>query len=93
MSLTDSDRIIELGGQAGVPIMLDSDGNLVSPTEIWVYTTTSDVDEEIHATALTSDDSAEMNMNKIAATNKWIAAFNRNPNLIDTAGVWTEITE
>ena len=40
-----------------------------------------------------ADDSAEINMNRIAAANKWIVAFNRNPNLIDTAGVWTEITE
>jgi len=93
MSLTDSDRIIELGNKAGFPIMLDSDGKLVSPTEIWVYTTTSNVDEEIHATALTADDSAEMHMNRLANDGKWITAFNRDPKLIDTAGVWTEITE
>ena len=93
MSLTDSDRIITLGNKAGFPIELDEDGNLVSPTEIWVYTTTSNVPDEIHIEALTSRDSASSYMNRIDNASAWIIGFDMDPNLIDSADVWTEITE
>ena len=91
MSLTDSDKIIEWCGKSGIPLELDSDGSLVSPTEIWVYTSTSTVDEEVSAAALS--DSAMPYMNKINNATEWVAGFNTNPSLIDTANVWTEVTE
>ena len=91
MSLKNSDKIIEWCGKTGIPVELDSDGSLVSPTEIWVYTSTSTVDEEVSAAALSN--TAMPYMNRISNATEWAAGFNINPQLIDTAGVWTEVTE
>tara|TARA_B100001287_G_C22684974_1_gene532796 strand:- start:5503 stop:5778 length:276 start_codon:yes stop_codon:yes gene_type:complete len=91
MSLTDSDKIIEWCGKTSIPVVLDSDGSLVSPTEIWVYTSTSTNDEEVSAAALS--DTAMPYMNRISDATEWAAGFIVNPELIDTAGVWTEVTE
>lgn len=91
MSLTDSNKIIEWCGKTGIPIELDSDGSLVSPTEIWVYTSTSTVDEEVSAAALSN--TAMPYMNRISNATEWAAGFNINPQLIDSADVWTEVTE
>lgn len=91
MSLTNSDKIIEWCGKIGIPLELDSDNTLVSPTEIWVYTSTSTVDEEVSAAALSN--TAMPYINRIDNATKWVAGFNVNPQLIDSADVWTEVTE
>ena len=91
MPLTDSDKIIEWCGKTGIPVELDSDGSLVSPAEIWVYTSTSTVDEEVSSEALSN--TAMPYMNRISNATEWVAGFDTNPSLIDDAGVWTEITE
>ena len=96
MSLTDSATIAALytdGTFAFIAdrFQFDSDENLISPTEVWLYKTTTDNEALMHADRLTADSSADCFQNEDNEGNK-LALFFKDPNLIDAAGVWTEIT-
>ncbi len=90
MSLTDSATIITMGNRLSMDLQLDSDlgSNLISPTEIWLYETSSDSDAHIHKAALTSEEIACW---ETRIQGKWYAGFTADPKLIDSAGVWSEI--
>jgi len=90
MALIDAARIEELGSLLGMPLQYDSDGSLTT-TEVWIYNTESKVDEEINARKLCSDPENDARMNMIGGN--WHAGYMSNPNLIDSADVWSEITE
>ena len=90
MALTDAARIEELGSLLGMPLQYDSDESLTT-AEIWVYSTESKVDSEINARSLCTDPENDTRMNMIGGN--WHAGFMSNPNLIDSADVWSEITE
>ena len=96
MSLTDSATIAALytDGTFGFiadAFQFDSAENLISPTEVWLYKTTTDNVELMHADRLTADSSADCFQNRDNQGNK-LALFFKDPKLIDTANVWTEVT-
>jgi len=91
MPLTNLSRIDELGTILGVPLDRDSDGT-VTTSQLWVYSTESNNDEEIHASKLCANyETNSAFMTKIDGL--YHVAFLENPNLIDAANAWTEIVE
>ena len=90
MALTDAARIEELGSLLGMPLQYDSDGSLTT-TEVWIYSTESKVDSEINGQNLCNDPDNDARMNMIGGD--WHVGYMSNPNLIDSADVWSEITE
>jgi hypothetical protein len=90
MALTDAARIKEFGSLLGMPLQYDSDESLTT-TEVWIYSTESKVDSEINAQNLCADPENDARMNMIAGN--WHVGYMSNPNLIDSADVWSEITE
>lgn len=91
MPLTNSTRIDELGSQLGVPLARDSDGS-VTTNQIWVYKTESTNNEEINLSKLCADyETNNAFMTKINGL--YHVAFLADPNLIDSADVWTEVVE
>ncbi len=96
MSLTDSATIAALYtdgtfGFIGDVFQFDSDQNLISPTEVWLYKTTTDNDQLMHADRLTADSNNSCFQNRDNEGNM-LALFLKDPNLIDAANVWTEVT-
>lgn len=91
MPLTNLTRIDELGTILGVPLDRDSDGT-VTTSQLWVYTTESNNAEEIHASSLCANyETNSAFMTKVDGS--YHVAFLADPNLIDTANVWTEVVE
>ena len=91
MPLTNSTRIEEIGLQLGVPLARDSDGT-VTTENLWVYKTESTNAEEIHASKVCADyETNNAFMTKINGL--YHIAFLADPNLIDSADVWTEVVE
>ncbi len=90
MSLTDSATIITMGNRLSMDLQLDSDlgSNLISPTEIWLYKTSSNEYDHIRKDVLTKEEIACW---ETRIEGKWYAAFTADPKLIDSAGVWSEI--
>jgi len=96
MSLTDSATIAALYTDGTFAFLenafkFDSDGSLISPTEVWLYKTTTDNESLMMVDRLTADSSADCYQNKDNEGNT-LSLFFEDPNLIDAAGVWTEIT-
>ena len=96
MSLTDSATIAALytdGTFAFIAdrFQFDSDENLISPTEVWLYKTTTDNEVLMRLDRLTADSDADCFQNRDNEGNT-LSLFFEDPNLIDTAKVWTEIT-
>jgi len=96
MSLTDSATIAALytdGTFAFIAdkFQFDSDENLVSPTEVWLYKTTTDNEALMRLDRLTADSDADCFQNRDTEGNT-LSLFFEDPNLIDTANVWTEVT-
>ena len=96
MSLTDSATIAALytdGTFAFIEdsFQFDSDENLISPTEVWLYKTTTDNEVLMRRDRLTADSDVDCFVNKDTEGNT-LALFFEDPNLIDTANVWTEVT-
>ena len=96
MSLTDSATIAALytdGTFAFIEdsFQFDSDENLISPTEVWLYKTTTDNEVLMRRDRMTADSDVDYFMNKDTEGNT-LALFFEDPNLIDTANVWTEVT-
>ncbi len=91
MPLTNSTRIDELGSRLGVPLARDSDGT-VTTENLWVYKTESNNAEEIHASKVCADyETNNAFMTKIDGL--YHIAFLADPNIIDSADVWTEVVE
>ena len=90
MPLTNSTRIDEIGSVLGVPLERDSDGT-VTTSQLWVYTTESKNDYEINVANLCADwnnAAFQCPINGVLHM-----AFLADPNLIDSADVWTEVVE
>lgn len=91
MPLTNSTRIEEIGSVLGVPLERDSDGT-VTTENLWVYKTESNNAEEIHASKVCADyETNNAFMTKIDGL--YHIAFLADPNIIDSADVWTEVVE
>ena len=90
MPLTNSTRIEEIGSVLGVPLERDSDGTITT-SQLWVYTTESKDDYEINVENLCADwnnAAFQCSINGVLHM-----AFLADPNLIDSADVWTEVVE
>ena len=90
MPLTNSTRIDELGTRLGVPLTRDSDGT-VTTENLWVYKTESTNAEQINVSKLCADETNNAFMTNINGL--YHVAFLADPNLIDSADVWTEVVE
>ena len=90
MPLTNSTRIDELGTRLGVPLTRDSDGT-VTTENLWVYKTESTNAEQINVSKLCADETNNAFMTNINGL--YHVAFLADPNIIDSADVWTEVVE
>jgi len=90
MALTDAARIEELGMILSMPLQYDSSESLTT-AEVWIYSTESKVGSEIDALNLCADVNNPPRMEMIGGN--WHIGYMSNPNLIDSADVWSEITE